>query len=501
MAELDAEGTSPRRVNRSWNLALLTAAEPGRRNGRTIDAAFLIIASVGTGLAATVARLAPDVDADIARALATVFGWAPNVWRAAFVFTLAFALLIIGDAIFRRRWILVRDLGSDSWWCSSLAPCSGASSTAIGRGRAACVLELGLPEFRLAFAAAIFAISSPELVRPAGCSRPRRRCWARSRRPRHGPAISGSRSLRSRPWRGCARSTGARLGCRVPPREASARRVASLGVDVESLRSPSNSGSAGRVLRRVRWRTAVKVRVLGRDAQDTQRLARHWQLLAYRDPPRSAPVGRLEQVEHEAVATLMAAQSGVRVPVVVDGRTRPRGGRDPRHARAGRESLEREPRGRERRNARGALAAGRPATCGRHLARQAQRQQRRRHRRGADAPRLLRRDARRPSGDARHRRRGAPGRVHGPRRAGARVADAVAAGWGDSIARVLPVPAARRAHSALARSRSGTRRRVEELRRQQRRQQGRSPQRSCRSGGFGPKTSCSWPRVSSPRIS
>ena len=57
--------------------------------------------------------------------------------------------------------------------------------------------------------------------------------------------------------------------------------------------------------------------MLGRDAQDTQRLARRWRLLAYRDPPRSAPIGRLEQVEHEAVATLMAAQAGVRVPEVV----------------------------------------------------------------------------------------------------------------------------------------------------------------------------------------
>ena len=57
--------------------------------------------------------------------------------------------------------------------------------------------------------------------------------------------------------------------------------------------------------------------MLGRDAQDTQRLARRWRLLAYRDPPRSAPVGRLEQVEHEALATLMAAQAGVRVPEVV----------------------------------------------------------------------------------------------------------------------------------------------------------------------------------------
>ena len=61
----------------------------------------------------------------------------------------------------------------------------------------------------------------------------------------------------------------------------------------------------------------LKVRVLGRDAQDTQRISRRWRSLAYRDPRRSAPVGRLEQVEHEALATVMAAQAGVRVPEVV----------------------------------------------------------------------------------------------------------------------------------------------------------------------------------------
>jgi uncharacterized membrane protein YbhN (UPF0104 family)/tRNA A-37 threonylcarbamoyl transferase component Bud32 len=57
--------------------------------------------------------------------------------------------------------------------------------------------------------------------------------------------------------------------------------------------------------------------VLGRDAQDTQRMARRWRSLAYRDPPRSVSVGRLDQVEHEALATMLAAQAGVRVPEVV----------------------------------------------------------------------------------------------------------------------------------------------------------------------------------------
>src|SRR5262245_40731949 len=164
MAEL---GTSPRRVNRSWNLALLTTAEPGRRNRRPLDAAFLVVATVGTGLAATVARLAPDVDADTAQALATVFGWGPNVWRAAFVLTLALALLITRPLMFRRRWILVRDI------VVGLAVVLVIGAL-LGRivDREWIVAEphvfsnWGFPEFRLACAVAIFAISGPELVRP-----------------------------------------------------------------------------------------------------------------------------------------------------------------------------------------------------------------------------------------------------------------------------------------------------------------------------------------------
>ena len=118
--------------------------------------------------------------------------------------------------------------------------------------------------------------------------------------------------------------------------------------------------------------------MLGRDAQDTQRIVRRWRPLAYRDPPRSVAVGRLEQVEHEALATLLAAQAGVRVPEVVTAASGPDGDalvvtraarrRPARESRAGRVDDD---------DARGALGAGRAAARGRHLARQAQRQQRR----------------------------------------------------------------------------------------------------------------------------
>ena len=104
----------------------------------------------------------------------------------------------------------------------------------------------------------------------------------------------------------------------VPPIEVVRSALSSLGVAVDDLRvSERQRMGAAEFVGHTVDGGPLKVRVLGRDAQDTQRLARRWRLLAYRDPPRSAPVGRLEQVEHEAVATLMAAQAGVRVPAVV----------------------------------------------------------------------------------------------------------------------------------------------------------------------------------------
>src|SRR5262245_56138297 len=110
MARPEVQGAPTIAVDRSWNLALLLPAEPGRRNRRTADATFLLLASLVTGAAATVARLASDVDDEIAEALAAVLDWAPNLWRTLFVLAVLFALLILGDVLLRARWLLARDL-------------------------------------------------------------------------------------------------------------------------------------------------------------------------------------------------------------------------------------------------------------------------------------------------------------------------------------------------------------------------------------------------------
>jgi hypothetical protein len=89
---------------------LLSAFEPGRRNRRTVDAFFLLAAAIVIGLTAVVASETREVDANVAEALTTLFGWANGFWRAAFVALLALALAVIADVLLRRRWSLARDL-------------------------------------------------------------------------------------------------------------------------------------------------------------------------------------------------------------------------------------------------------------------------------------------------------------------------------------------------------------------------------------------------------
>ena len=311
----------PVTANRSWNLALLTPAEPMRRNRRTIDAIALVLASLATGLAAALARSAPGVDTEIVEALAALLGWAPSLWRAAFVLALAFAALIAGDIALRRRWTLARDL--------LLAVVVVAIvGSMLGRvvdmdwfqAEAQVFSNWGFPEFRLAGAVAIFAVAGPELVRPA-----RLLAFWLVGAAGLGAVVLGT-GLPSQVLGGIALGLAAGALVRlalgsaagVPPKERVRAALASLGVTVDNLRiaDVQRLGSAEFVGDAADG-SPIRIRVLGRDAQETQRLARRWRLLAYRDPPRSAPIGRLEQVEHEALATLVAAQAGVRVPEVV----------------------------------------------------------------------------------------------------------------------------------------------------------------------------------------
>jgi uncharacterized membrane protein YbhN (UPF0104 family)/tRNA A-37 threonylcarbamoyl transferase component Bud32 len=273
------------------------------------------------GLSAVIASSAPEHDAEVAQALTTVLGWAGAIWRTVFVCVLGLALAIVVDVLLRRRWDLARDLLTAALGVVGMASILGGVVESDWLPIEAHVLSRwGYPELRLAGAVVVMVVVGPELVRPV-------RLLATWLVPLAAlGAVAFAAALPSDVLGALALGLGVgalvRLGfgtaAGVPPVANVRLALATLGVEVAHLKPSMRQriGSAEYVGQDVRGRP-LRVRVLGRDAQDTQRLARRWRSLAYRDPPRSVADGRLEQVEHEALATLMAAQAGVRVPEVV----------------------------------------------------------------------------------------------------------------------------------------------------------------------------------------
>jgi uncharacterized membrane protein YbhN (UPF0104 family)/tRNA A-37 threonylcarbamoyl transferase component Bud32 len=282
---------------------------------------LLFWAAIVVGLSAAIAASAPVHDRRVGEALTTVFGWAGAFWRAAFFLLLALAAAIVLDALAKQRWELARDV------LVAVGAVVGAS-VLLGGAVESNWLPLGLhplarwgyPEVRLAGATAVLVAAGPELVRSvrlvAGFLIPLAALAA---------VVLGA-ALPSGALAGVALGLAAGALAKlifgtaagVPPTNEVRRALLSLGVTVADLQPALEQHvGAAEYFGHATDGAPLRVRVLGRDAQDTQRLAREWRALSYKDPPRSAPAGRLEQVEHEALATFMAAHAGVRVPEVV----------------------------------------------------------------------------------------------------------------------------------------------------------------------------------------
>jgi uncharacterized membrane protein YbhN (UPF0104 family)/tRNA A-37 threonylcarbamoyl transferase component Bud32 len=305
----------------SWTVALLTKTEAGRRNRRTIDSVLFPTAALVVGLSAAIASSAPKQDEEVARALGTVLGWAGGFWRTVFVCTVVLGLAIVVDVLVRRRWDLARDLLVAALLLLGAGVLLGGFVDSDWLPLERHVLsQWGYPELRIAGATAVLVVVGPELVRPV-------RVLAIWLVPLAtlGAVVFGA-ALPSAALAAVALGIGAGALTRIAfgtaagvPATADVKRaLATLGVQVAELKPAERQhiGSAEYIGRDTDGRP-LRVRVLGRDAQDTQWIARRWRALAYRDPPRSAGVGRLDQVEHEALATLLASRAGVRVPEVV----------------------------------------------------------------------------------------------------------------------------------------------------------------------------------------
>jgi glycosyltransferase 2 family protein len=310
------------------NVTLLAPTAPGLRNRRTVDSVFLLLAAVVLGLSAGIASAAPRQERDVDEALRTVFGWAGGFWGAAFVCALVLALMVVADVLLRRRWDLARDLlVAGLLMVGAAAVLGGAVADNWMPIKVHILAEWGYPELRLALTSGVMVVVGPAVVRPV-------RVLAFWLVPL---AALGAIVLQAAPMASAlgALALGLATGsvvrivfgtpAGVPPVAEVRAALESFGIQVDHLVPVARQHVGAAEYRADDDEGPLKVRVLGRDAQDTQRVARWWRSLAYRDPPRSITVGRLEQVQHEALATLMATQAGVRAPLVVTAARGPNG--------------------------------------------------------------------------------------------------------------------------------------------------------------------------------
>ena len=275
-------------------LRLLTVAERGGGTGGRSTACCSRSARSSLGLAAAVASSATTQDeAGRARARARCSAGRRRSGASRSSRALALALLVVADALLRRRWLLVarrrcgaRGRARPRGRCSAGRSISDWTPLEEPPARA-----LGVPG-AAARGHDRRSSSSPGPSSSGRCGGSPRRssCSPRSAPSRSAPRSRRPRSRGLRSGSAAPRSSGSRSArpqaCRRP--SGSARELAALGVaDAPTCSRPSGSGSARpQYVGHDAAGKPLAVRVLGRDAQDTQRLARRWRSARL---PRPAP--------------------------------------------------------------------------------------------------------------------------------------------------------------------------------------------------------------------
>lgn len=111
-------------------------------------------------------------------------------------------------------------------------------------------------------------------------------------------------------------SFGSPLG--YPNLESIGEALAGLGLEISMLRlNDDQSWGVRRLIGETVEFGRVEVKAYGRDATDSQFVARLWRYLWYRDTEPTLALTRMQSVEHEALVTMMAARTTASVPVVL----------------------------------------------------------------------------------------------------------------------------------------------------------------------------------------
>jgi uncharacterized membrane protein YbhN (UPF0104 family) len=306
---------------------LWSSSADAPRERRPTDVGVVVAGLVVLALLAVAAPGPTDVDAKVAKAIASFPGWLTWLWESTYAAALLWAAVLMLAALVarHRRVLFVEQLGAAVLALGLgglLAVLEGSSWGQVWSALATHDSTTVYPAVRFTVVVAIVAVSAPHLARPHR----RLGTWL--------VLLGGVAALALAIDTLLGLVAGLVLGVTVAalvhlvagspgghvPLEQLRAQLADLDVELSDLRYVDEPGHLSVVVRGSEGDgRRVLLRVYGRDAWEASLLASVWQRLWYRQTAASL-VGRQERAEHEAFLTMVAERSGVPVqPVLAAG--------------------------------------------------------------------------------------------------------------------------------------------------------------------------------------
>lgn len=317
------------RSRRRLHLRLFTSPVEEPRSRRASDGISLALAVFGLAVLSLVAVPSSGIEAGIVAVVDALPTGLDGLWRLFVRVLLAVAVVLVGAALARRRSSLLRDQAL----AAAAAVLGGLVLGRIVQGTwqvawtltSDAAAQAWVPWGNLMLPVAVVAVAIPHLTRAVR----RLARWAIALGT-VGLLLGGTATPSEAVAAllvGLGASSVVHLvfgSTRGRPRVEDVEAVlASMGVEVVTIVASERQRAGVHQLEAVHVDgRLLDVKVYGGDASDTQFVTALWRMLWFRDAGMSVSPGRVQQVTHEALLTLLAAQAGlVTQPVVTVGVT------------------------------------------------------------------------------------------------------------------------------------------------------------------------------------
>ena len=318
----DAVATMAGRLRRGARLFTNVGDQPRAR--RATDVLLLATSMLGVVMIGLIAEPQPGYSRAIGDFMAALPDALVGMWQLLADLPILWGLVVLGAAVIRRHGKIARDMllalaiGAALWL--AISRIVNGSWPELGALISDAAPPPVFPSARLAIPAALIVTASPHLVRPA-------------RRFGYGVITFGSiatLALQASTALGVVvallLAAGAAAIVHLIVGSSAGRpslgdvryALADMNVPVTELgvADRQNAGQFAVAARGIDGDSLV-VKLYGRDAHDAALVSAVWRTIWLRQPGSPVGLGRLRQVEHEALLTLLAAQAGIVTDAVV----------------------------------------------------------------------------------------------------------------------------------------------------------------------------------------